>query len=113
MSSEQVLALESQVSSSPTKENVEVLNFEELMSRDVLICLGDEQMSPDDDGGEYADGDQYQSNHRGPMGTTINTGTELNEIAEVDAVNEEQNSPLNPRRRTIERDGVARDEDAE
>ncbi len=46
----------------------------------------DEQMSPDD-GGEYADGDQYQ--HRGPMGTTINTGTELNEIAEVDAVNEE------------------------
>lgn len=106
MSSEQVLALESQVSSSPTKENVEVLNFEELMSRD-------EQMSPDDDGGEYADGDQYQSNHRGPMGTTINTGTELNEIAEVDAVNEEQNSPLNPRRRTIERDGVARDEDAE
>ena len=47
----------------------------------------DEQMSPDDDGGEYADGDQYQ--HRGPMGTTINTGTELNEIAEVDAVNEE------------------------
>ena len=82
VSSEQVLALESQVSSSPTKENVEVLNFEELMSRD-------EQMSPDDDGGEYADGDQDQSNHRGPMGTTINTGTELNEIAEVDAVNEE------------------------
>jgi len=33
-SSEQVLALESQMSSSPTKENVEVLNFEELMSRD-------------------------------------------------------------------------------
>lgn len=58
-------------------------------------------MSPNEEGEE---GEQFLSNHRG--GTTINTGTELNEIAEVDAVNEEQNSPLNPRKHPIVKNGI-------
>ena len=46
-----------------------------------------DDLSPED--GEYNDGEQYGASQPRGMGTTINTGTELNEIAEVDAVNEE------------------------